>query len=142
MVNMSEIIVIIEKESKNFVAYTSEEITFHVIDSNLDELKKKVYNIVYDFYKRKRKKYSECGSAPKVTFRYNVQKLLMDVNGMVSKRSLARYAKMNSITLSYYAMGERNATERTFLKLLDGIRNIIRDLDKIVSENQEFKLEC
>ena len=140
---MCEIIVIIEKETGNFVAYTSEEVHFHLKDPDLDELKKKALNKVYESYKRKKRKNSESDveSAPRVVFRYNVQKLLLDVNQMVSKRSLARYSKMNSITLSYYAMGERNATERTFLKLLDGVKKIIQDLDDIVAIKKELTLE-
>jgi len=69
---------------------------------------------------------------PAVKYHYNINKLLGEVRPLIRLKTLADFAGLTSVSLSYYLGGQRKVSEKVFLNLVNAVHEIVFALNEIV----------
>ena len=128
--------VIVEKSKGGFCAYHKGNWSFSVEAENLDLLKRNV-NLEVSYYLYNKLKNVHCCTYkrdlyPTVKYQYNVNKLLGEVRPLIRLKTLADFAGLTSVSLSYYLGGQRQVSEKVFLNLVNAVHDIVFALNEIV----------
>ena len=67
-----------------------------------------------------------------IQFQLRPSALLRDIDGIVKLSAIAKAGDLNEKRLGHYRQGRREGNDETLLKIQDGIRTIIKELEKAV----------
>ncbi|MDM8161855.1 hypothetical protein QUH73_18710 [Labilibaculum sp. K2S] len=137
---MEKLLVIIEKSKCGFCAYHKGNWNFSVEAKSIDQVKRMV-NFEVSLYLFNKLKNIHCCSFnrdmyPTVNYQYNVNKLLDEVRPLIKLKTLADFAGLTSVCLSYYLGGQRKVSEKVFLNLVNAVHKITFTLNEIVGTKQ------
>ncbi|PXY01659.1 hypothetical protein DF185_09330 [Marinifilum breve] len=115
------VVVTIEKAENGFIAYCDMDVMLIDEDKNLERVKLKLERQIYKYISKDNVKID-------IEYRYNAKKLLNDVRPFISSVKLSEYSGLTPVSMCYYKSGTRNITEKNFLRLIEGVRTIAKEL--------------